>query len=144
MPAEMSALLAGPVCILIPNNCMKGLFLAIAFALVAATTPVPVMAATGSTTVTSGFSIPNPIKCNSVSCVIRQVIKTVLGVIAVVATLMFIWGGILMMTSGGDSKRVQQGKETLTWAAIGLVVILLSWSIISFVLKSLTKAESSK
>lgn len=87
----------------------------------------------GSTTV----SLPNPIKCNDAACLISQVIRYILGVIAIIATLMFVWGGVMMLTSAGNADRVKRAKETLAWAAIGIVIILLSWGIIRFVLAGL-------
>ncbi len=84
-------------------------------------------------------SIPNPITCNDATCLIGQVIRYILGVIAILATLMFIWGGVMMLTSGGNADRIKQAKETLAWAAIGVVVIILSWGIILFVLKGLVR-----
>lgn len=87
----------------------------------------------------TGVTIPNPIACEDATCLITQVIRYILGGIAVIATMMFIWGGVLMLTSGGNEKRVTQAKETLAWAAIGIVVILLSWTLIKFVLSSLIK-----
>lgn len=85
----------------------------------------------------AAVSIPNPITCDTATCLVGQTVRYILGVIAILATLMFVWGGILMLTSGGNSQRIEQAKQTLAWAAIGVVVILLSWSIILFVLKGL-------
>lgn len=85
----------------------------------------------------AAVSIPNPIKCDTAQCLITQVIKYIFGIIAVLATFMFIWGGILMLTSAGNAQRVKQAKDTLTYAAIGIVVILLSWSAIVFVIKGI-------
>ena len=84
-------------------------------------------------------SLPNPIRCADATCLISQVIRYILGVIAILATLMFIWGGVMMITSEGNADRVKKAKETLTWAAIGIVVILLSWAIIQFVIEGLVR-----
>lgn len=100
------------------------------------TTPTP--AGSDAATTTSGaVSIPNPIRCNTAQCLITQVIRYVFGIIAVLATFMFIWGGVLMLTSAGNAQRVKQAKDTLTYAAIGIVVILLSWSAIQFVINGI-------
>lgn len=100
----------------------------------------PIMA-DGPTGGTSTVTIPNPISCNDATCLISQVIRYILGVIAILATLMFIWGGIMMLTSAGNADRVKRAKETLAWAAIGIVVILMSWGIIRFVLAGLLNAS---
>jgi hypothetical protein len=94
-------------------------------------TPAPTV---GSST---PVSIPNPIKCNDATCLVSQVIRYILGIIAVIATLMFVWGGVMMLTSGGNADQVRKARETLVWATIGIIVILLSWVMIKFVLQGL-------
>jgi len=106
--------------------------------LVVAVTPVMVVQAQ-SQDPSNIITLPNPIRCNTATCLISQVVRYILGIIAVLATLMFIWGGVLMLTSGGNSERVKQAKETLAWAAIGIVVIMLSWAIIVTVLRALVR-----
>lgn len=96
----------------------------------------------GTTQAKTGISIPNPLgNCNDASCVISRVIRAILGVVAVVATFMFIWGGVLMLTSGGNERQVRQAKDTLTWAAIGIIIIIISWSVIRFVLETFLRAS---
>lgn len=110
------------------------------FVMVTGLLVVQTQPAIGQTTPPSAsgtVSIPNPIKCADATCLAAQVIRYVLGVIAVIATLMFVWGGIMMMTSAGNADQVKKAKETLVWATIGIVVILGSWAIIKFVLKGL-------
>lgn len=50
-----------------------------------------------------------------------------------VALVLVIAGGFKYMISGGDQKAVEGGKKTITWALVGLVVILLSFAIVGFV-----------
>ena len=61
-------------------------------------------------------------------------ISGILGIIGSVALIMFIYGGILWMTGGGSSQQVQKGKDTLIWAAAGLVVIFSAYAIVKFLL----------
>ncbi len=98
-------------------------------------TATPPPAATQST---QTVELPNPITCSDATCLISQVVRYILGAIAVVATLMFVWGGVMMLTSGGNADQVKRAKETLVWATIGIIVILLSWVIIKAVLQALT------
>jgi len=100
----------------------------------------PVLAQTSGTSSTgSKVEIPNPIFCKSATCLITQVIRYILGVIAILATFMFVWGGVVLLTSAGNADRVKQGRETLTWAAIGIVIIILSWAMIRFVITGLLR-----
>lgn len=106
---------------------------------VAAIRPTVFAATNGTVDQTAGseVSLPNPIKCPDATCLVSQFIRYILGTIAVIATLMFIWGGVMMLTSGGNADQVKRAKETLVWATIGIVVILISWALIRFVLSSI-------
>lgn len=50
----------------------------------------------------------------------------------VVAVIFIIIAGAKMVTSGGDQKKVDGARKTMTWAIIGLVVILLAFAIVNF------------
>ncbi len=103
----------------------------------AETVSPPTSGSTTTPTITPFPSISNPLKCNTGQCLITTVIRSILGIIAALSTLTFVWGGLLMLTSAGNAQRVKQAKETLTYAAIGIVVILLGWSVIQFVIKGI-------
>ena len=68
---------------------------------------------------------------------IAAIINIVLGFIGVIFTVIIIYGGFVWMLSGGSPEKVTKGKNTLTWAAIGLVVIFSSYALVNFVLKGL-------
>ena len=86
-------------------------------------------------TAANGVELPNPIQCDSLPCVLIQVIKLFLGVIGLFGTFMFIYGGFLMLISGGNADTIKRGKDTLVWSAIGIVVVLLSWAAVVFITK---------
>lgn len=64
---------------------------------------------------------------------IRVAINWVLGLLSFIALCLCLWGGFQMMTSGGDSKKYENGLNILKWAAIGLAIIALSWLIVSLI-----------
>jgi len=68
---------------------------------------------------------------------IGKIISAALGIVGSIALAMFIYGGFTWMTSGGNSQSVEKGKNTLIWAAIGLVIIFTSYSLVKFVLKGI-------
>jgi hypothetical protein len=61
---------------------------------------------------------------------ILQFVLTLMGLIAVTV---IIYGGIVWMTAAGNEQRVDKAKKIITSAAIGLIVIILSWAIVIFV-----------
>lgn len=53
-------------------------------------------------------------------------------VAAIILTLFFlIYGGIRWIVSGGNKEKVAQARQTLTYAVIGLIIVLLSFFIIN-------------
>ncbi|MCL5433146.1 MAG: pilin [Patescibacteria group bacterium] len=62
--------------------------------------------------------------------VIQNAINWILILAGVVALILVIIAGIKLITSSGDAKQVEGAKKTLTYAIIGLVVIMLSFFII--------------
>lgn len=74
---------------------------------------------------------------DSIPSFVNQLIKGILGVVGAAALFFLIYGGILLMTSGGNADKVKAGKETIKWAILGLVLIFVSYSVISAVIVAL-------
>ncbi|MFA5211600.1 MAG: pilin [Patescibacteria group bacterium] len=87
----------------------------------------------------SAVNLENPLATTNVNSLIQKIITSVLGVTGTLAFLVFIIGGIMWITSGGNEDKVKKGTETMVWAGIGVVVIFSSYAIINLVLKSLLK-----
>jgi FtsH-binding integral membrane protein len=62
----------------------------------------------------------------SVNTVLGNAYNILLGLVGVVATIFIIIGAYQYLTAFGSDERAEAGKKTLTWAIIGLVVIILS------------------
>ncbi|MDD5528078.1 MAG: pilin [Patescibacteria group bacterium] len=76
---------------------------------------------------------------NSVPQLIGNIINAALGIVGSLALVMFIYGGFTWMLAAGNEQAVEKGKNILMWAAIGLVVIFASYSLVSFVISAITK-----
>lgn len=63
-----------------------------------------------------------------------NVITLLLGISGSVFLLMFIWGGVTWLFSGGVPARFQQGLDTIRDAVIGLILVLGAYTIINGVL----------
>lgn len=61
---------------------------------------------------------------------VTQLISAIAGVAAVIAMIV---GGFMYVLAGGDAAKAATARNTLIYAAVGLVVIVLAQSIISFV-----------
>ncbi len=61
---------------------------------------------------------------------VLQVINVILYVAGTVAGVMIIVGGIRYIISAGDEDMMTGAKKTITWAAFGLLMTILSWAIV--------------
>lgn len=57
--------------------------------------------------------------------------------VGAISVIMLIWGGLRYITSGGDSKKITDAKNTILYAIIGLVIAVLAFAIINFVLNAI-------
>lgn len=70
-----------------------------------------------------------------------QVTKGVLGAVGAVALLMIMYGGWQILIGGKTSEdRINNGKKTILWAAIGLVAVFAAYALASTLLARITGA----
>lgn len=69
--------------------------------------------------------------------IIGNIIQIALGLLGVLLLLYFLYAGFLWMTSGGDSGQTDKAKGYMKSAVIGLVIIVTSFALSSFVLDQL-------
>jgi predicted small integral membrane protein len=72
-------------------------------------------------------------KANPVNHVIRVAGGIITLLTGAVAVIFVILGGITMITASGNPESVANARKRITYALIGLVVISLAWTVISFV-----------
>ncbi|MCL4353721.1 pilin [Patescibacteria group bacterium] len=70
---------------------------------------------------------------NCVKAVFYNVINYAFVFAGVAALVFVILSGIKFLTSGGDPKQVEGARQTMTYAIIGLVIILLSSAILNLI-----------
>lgn len=106
----------------------------LALSIVGVCAPHPVFAqlATPPAVVTEG-QVVNPISYNSLGELIVAGIRFLLIMVGSLSVLFIIIGAVRMVTSAGNEKAVTAGKQTVQWAVLGLVVALMSFSIIAMV-----------
>ena len=74
----------------------------------------------------------NIAKCNFTAFLelIKNVIETIMKLVFIIAPLLIVYGGIVILTSGGSTERISNGKKIITGAIIGIVIALSSFLII--------------
>lgn len=76
---------------------------------------------------------------DSIGPIIVEIVKVVIGLAGIVAVIFIIIGGIYYMTSAGDASKVEKGKKTIIYAAIGLIICALAFAIVNWVIGSALK-----
>lgn len=62
-----------------------------------------------------------------------EIVKAFLGLVGTIAIFLFVYSGYLLVTSHGDSDKVGKASKIMTGAVIGILLILLSFSITNFI-----------
>jgi hypothetical protein len=81
----------------------------------------------------------NPININTFPELVLFVMKGLIFLIGIMAVLIIIIGGVRMVISQGNQESVTKGKQTIIWAVAGLIVALLSFSLVSIIQNLLSK-----
>ena len=85
------------------------------------------------------------IPCDGVTCQAcdlvqlgQNLLSWFIKTMAAVIVLIFAWGGLKMVMSGGSTEGVSEAKGMMTNAVIGFIVLLGSWLVVDTVLKEIT------
>lgn len=70
--------------------------------------------------------------------VIKTIVSVLSIVIGIVAVFMVIISGFKYITSGGDSNGVSSAKNTLIYAIVGLIIVVLAQFLVHFVLNNVS------
>jgi hypothetical protein len=73
---------------------------------------------------------------------LQYVVRIVITIAFVIATLALIYAGFTWMTSAGNPGKVEQGKHLLVNTLLGIFIILAAWLLIDFVMKTIYNESS--
>lgn len=93
--------------------------------------PEEVLAASGcsnSSTHAEEDDLPN---------LIINIVNTVILISGLIAVVFIVIGGIQFMTSAGNAPKIQKAKDTIIYAALGLVICALAYAIVNFVINNM-------
>ena len=93
-------------------------------------TPAYAACTSGASCVEEGLKATGPI--------IKDIVNALLFILAAVAVIMIVIGGIKYTISQGDSSAITSAKNTILYSVIGLVVAILAYAIVNFVVDRLT------
>ena len=82
----------------------------------------------------TGGEIENPLNADSFTELFVGIANWVAGFVAALAVLVVVIGGLQYMISGGNEEKTKAARRTIQWALIGLIIVLMSWSLLQTLL----------
>lgn len=74
---------------------------------------------------------------------VANVLKVFLGFVGITFVVLMLLAGYKWMTAGGNEQKVEEAKSTISRAAIGLVIVLMAWSVTQYVTACVLKATGA-
>lgn len=74
---------------------------------------------------------------------IVNVTNFVLGFLGLAAVIVIIYGGILYVTAAGEEERAGKGKKSITYAIIGLIIVLMSFALVNTIIGGAASGSDS-
>lgn len=62
---------------------------------------------------------------------LNNTLNTIIGILFVIATIVFLWGVIQFIAASGDEGKRAKAKGIMTWGIIGLAVMAAAWGIVN-------------
>lgn len=93
-------------------------------------TPPP---SSGGTTQTFNFSIPNPLVVDSLGQFVIAIRDWMIMLAIPIAVIMIVYAGLVMLFSRGEPAKIIQARKILTYALVGLAIILIGSGFVSLI-----------
>jgi soluble lytic murein transglycosylase-like protein len=74
---------------------------------------------------------------------IQLVYQFALGIVGIIAVTLIMFGGVRWIAAAGNESMISEAKETITSAVTGLVIALLSYTILAFINPQILKTDVS-
>ena len=85
---------------------------------------------TGDTIISSSISK------KSFGDTLLSMVNYFIGFLGFLATIAFIYAGVLWVVSGGNEEMITKAKKIMTYSALGILVVIMSFSIVRFITSS--------
>lgn len=98
--------------------------------------------ASGQPSSNSSFTIPNPLKVNTIMELLNSIALFLLGLVLAIGVIVLIWAGFLYVTAAGDKEKLETAKKAIVWAIIGIILALVANGLV-LVIKDVLSGSSS-
>lgn len=76
------------------------------------------------------YAASDPAKLSDIVGILENIIKLLAPAAGIAFFVMLLVGGFQFLTSGGDPKAAGAARNTLTFAVIGIILVIVSWLIL--------------
>lgn len=90
---------------------------------------------------TKPTGLPGSSSGDTATAVLALYINVFLAVAGIIAVGFLIYGGFRYITSGGNEELAEAGKKAIQNSIIGLVIIILSYVIVTVIINALAKGN---
>jgi TRAP-type C4-dicarboxylate transport system permease small subunit len=80
---------------------------------------------------------------NTLETDVTKIINNVILILGTVCVVAILIGGIYYITSSGDASKVEKGKKTILYAAIGLAICALSFAIVNWAIGAISGSSGT-
>jgi len=75
----------------------------------------------------------NVVTIQGLECIVKTILNLAVRLAGIALFIILIIGGFKHLTSGGDPKAAESAQKTITYAILGLALLLGAWLILLFV-----------
>lgn len=76
---------------------------------------------------------PEPAGVNDLEKLFTQIVNISVGLAFVALVVVLLWAGFKFLTSGGETKALQSASQTVTWALLGMLFLVIAWLILQLI-----------
>jgi len=80
---------------------------------------------------------------NDIKAGIMNIVQYLLGFLGIVAIIIMLYGGFTWMTAAGNEEKVGKAKQIISAGIIGLIIIFISYALVTFVIAQLLSATGA-
>lgn len=74
-----------------------------------------------------------PAGLNQLQDLIQRIINISVGIAFIALTVMLVVAGIKYLTSGGEPKQLSSANNTVTWALLGMLFLVIAWLVLKLI-----------
>ncbi len=96
-----------------------------------------------SDTIKAASGCPDDTDPEALPGIVQVILNAIVAISGLIAVIFMIVGGVKVMTSSGDSGKVELGRKTVIYSSIGLIVVAVSFAAVNFTINVINNNSDS-